>query len=603
MSPDNVTPDLPFGDSNVDDTSGIEYVLCSNWSIGPLLARGCLLPPGAGDLTEISFFDEQHRDALLFSRRSIPAGWCAALRESRRNTFPIGIRLRGSGMRLGKSPTDMSGRAISIGDVDALVFSDSKEMKNFSSMAFADLDPMGLGVTLEVVPEVFEGSDPDEESEQPQTTAVAAHSPTDDPARIQLRRADALAALRAVLLAAAPGTRPWVESLLRTSGKAGDVEGEEGAWVAAIMRGILTSGEEKEQSLESALLAGCSSVLLEEFGLEAGWPATEVLARIEEATRRRCADDVLAADGPTFERWSERCREVLEARVEPQPLRDDRSVGLRAIIFLLLRAEIEPILETQSGEDSGTVLEVGPQVRTLAACLAAVRTGLRSLPSELKILKGSVEPRSWTDYLGRGVLAHLGYESELRRTDADALTANYRTIGLLQGEWVLAEGGRELTRKPREVDPALTRLAAMGRELGYDLAEHGDAALGVSLRWPDGRGQPVFLGVRRDNVGASPIVRFWSPALDVSSGGKGAKKWPTPALNKTKKTFLLYLLERNASPDLSCRFAISREEEAVIVLVDQLLATLDDQEFQQQIEHVARVADDFERERGVDEFR
>jgi len=80
------------------------------------------------------------------------------------------------------------------------------------------------------------------------------------------------------------------------------------------------------------------------------------------------------------------------------------------------------------------------------------------------------------------------------------------------------------------------------------------------------------------------MVRFSAPALTLLSVG------PKPRLTRD---LAFNLLKRNADPGMSCRFAINDRSTEVLVLVDQLLSTLDDAEFVHHIEHVAKVAADF----------
>jgi len=57
-----------FAQEQVVDSESTDqsvYVLSSNWSIGALLARGCLLPPAYGEPTRVAFFDEDNPHHLL----------------------------------------------------------------------------------------------------------------------------------------------------------------------------------------------------------------------------------------------------------------------------------------------------------------------------------------------------------------------------------------------------------------------------------------------------------------------------------------------------------------------------------------------------------
>ena len=85
------------------------------------------------------------------------------------------------------------------------------------------------------------------------------------------------------------------------------------------------------------------------------------------------------------------------------------------------------------------------------------------------------------------------------------------------------------------------------------------------------------------------MVRFSSPALKAVSVGT----------KKLSKEFLLDLLTKNANAEMNCRFAIE-DDGKVVVLVDQLLETLDDAEFRRHVAHVAQVADEFELSRDGD---
>src|SRR5687768_11042188 len=86
------SPDAPlFADSMATDSGTQQVVvLSSNFSIGPLLARGCLLP---GVLEGEAAMDTDRPWTLQWSIEPFPSSWVDALVASARNVIPIAVRL------------------------------------------------------------------------------------------------------------------------------------------------------------------------------------------------------------------------------------------------------------------------------------------------------------------------------------------------------------------------------------------------------------------------------------------------------------------------------------------------------------------------------
>jgi hypothetical protein len=102
----------------------------------------------------------------------------------------------------------------------------------------------------------------------------------------------------------------------------------------------------------------------------------------------------------------------------------------------------------------------------------------------------------------------------------------------------------------------------------------------------------VYLDLLESERSGGDVVRFSSPTHRVAG---------TSWRGRFTKEFLLALLIRNASPDMNCRFALVDADSTIVALVDQLLATLDEAELKQHIQHVAQVADEFASSHGVSE--
>jgi len=539
----------------------------------------------------VSFFDER-AGALPASSGPIPAEWTNALKAARRNAVPIAIRV------LGTTPSwPASGPTfLQLSAVDALVFETKEDLDAFRASGFADYDVELINPSLEVDAKVFAGASGSgvgirEARDQHEVDVISE----------TFRCQEALAALHAVLATTGPGRPGWIRALAPASPKRSAPSREE-VLIEALVNGVMGDVESgSEEEFDLAALTAASSVLLRRFPVAVGWPASEVLKAIVEEIERISSEEALTEHRTVLDKWSQMSLAVIESREDPPQLLDTKSVPLRAILFLLLRGDIEPILDVTPGEDSTAVLKVGENVRAMAACLAAVRTGLRNLPVSAKVPKDSPNPRHWMEYLGRYLLS--GLEGEFPNVPKrDSLTVKYRGMSPLRGEWVLSVKRTEVARKLRRVDPGLSRLEALGEGLDYEVGEHGDTGLMITVRWPDKRAQPVYLAMLKPEGSGGNFVRFSSPAMSLASS-RSSGKWPTPKLNKLSKGFLVDLLERNARPDLNCRFTLDRTEQAVTVVVDQLLETLDDEEFRHHVEHVAKVADDYEKEMGRDDFR
>lgn len=271
---------------------------------------------------------------------------------------------------------------------------------------------------------------------------------------------------------------------------------------------------------------------------------------------------------------------------------DDKSVPLRAVLLLLTRGEVESLMVIPAPDTPSPTNRVGPTVRALAVCLAAARTGLRACPSDLKHQMSCPLDGTSLGTYGRRFLEWLGtHKDSGRGSVTSTLRIKRRSIQPLLGEWVLATSKGEFARRPIENDPALVQVESMARQLGYEFDEDDDGRLRTSVTLQSGKLQTVYLDLIRQHPDAPTFVRFWSVARDLSlKNPKGKSRISTARLNKLTKNDLLDLLRRNSSTEMNCRFALSEEQGALIVVVDQLTSSLDEQELRQHIDHVAEVA-------------
>lgn len=574
------------------------FVLSSNFTVGPLLARGCLLPDALeGD----AVFASGARVRLLRSTGPFPVEWVDTLVASARNVIPIAIRLSPGreARRVNIPGYPHSTECVCLSDVSGLCFRTEKELARFESLEFGNYDLATTGVQVGVDATLFDGSpEPVNESAQgvpsprvdiPATPDAQVLPPEPVPTREAadiVRTADCRSGLLAFLLTGSPGKRVWmqgVQALFATRPK-GTAPRSWPEYIAGSALGIPIHAAAVDQALLSAVID-----VLRNYPIENGWPAHQVLAEVTDAARIRAAsrEERVLRD---LAIWSERAGSVLASRAEPQSLADDAFVLQRAVLLLLLRGDLVGVDEDDAAQKGP--LRPGPQVLGAAGALAAFRTGLRAMPARYKAASDPQASSRLLAYLGEVFVSMLqgGGQSSLVPSSLPSPVINYRSIRTLQGEWITTVESREVARIIANFDGGLERVLTMGRHLGFELEERGSEGLVTHVRQPDGRTQPVYLDLLYSERVGHAVVRFSAPTLKLV-GMSSRSRLP--------KEFLLDLLMRNSDPDMNCRFAIVDEDSVIVVLVDQLLGTLDEAELKGHIHHVARVAAEFELTRGI----
>lgn len=542
-------------------------VLSSNFTIGPLLARGCLLSSDGG------------HDTFTATSAQFDTAAVTALMGSARNVIPIGVGLKAGRSVRSITIPGVKGHleAVALSDVDALFFRSDKEKARFTSLEFGNYSLDALNLPCKIADDTFPPSD---EAVVPAIADTAEPSVASD-LNAALRRTESLAGLVAYLFNASPGRAIWMRGVQALTADGRRVTNSPRTWPERISGSIADRSAPIRDS-DDALLVSAIEVL-SGLPLEEGWPSHEVLGRIRECATTLVppADEKVGRD---ISVWADRALEILDARAEPSSLADDAHVLPRAILLLLLRGELDAIL-TGIAASTGNQ-RPGPQVLGVAGALAAYRTGLRALPNRCKSGPDRAASTAMLSYLGELFLALL-CQSDLSLFPArfPRPQVTYRRIKALQGEWVVTIDGTECARIAATFDSGLERLLTMGRDLGFEFEEHGDTGLVTKVVKSDGKPRPVYLKVLKGDTVGGAVVRFSSPTLKLVGSN---------SRSKLSKEVLLKLLIRNADSDMNCRFAIEDDESLIVVLVDQLLGTLDEAEFRKHVYHVAHVAAEFD---------
>jgi len=582
------------GEPRVDSLDDPVVVLTSNFTIGPLFSRGCLLPPSLEDPDHPS---PDSWNTLKHLRGRLPRAWGEDIARMARNVFPIGLVLKGtrSVARIASNVAGSTIEAVRLADVERIAFRCQGELERCCGLEYSNYDTNVLARLAVVDAGVFDGDDAQISGAAGDATAdrcersredddgTPRHAPRLESVRDAIRLADCRAALVAYLCTSSPGKHEWIRGLDAVlSGKHGH---EAMPWPGPVVRAI-AGRDPGLPPVETALLTAVVRNL-PKLPVEAGWPADAILRDVsEEATRRlreRSVDS--SAEVHAVELWRSRALDVLSSRAEPQSMSDDAYRLQRSLLLLLLRGDLDSI-HCPSPSHVGTH-GPGPIVQGIAGLLAAYRTGLRAMPTRYK--QSATGSTKWLEYLGDVFMGFVGNarDQELVPVGVPAPKAKYRAVKALQGEWVVALSREEIARLPRLVDPALEELLARGRQLGFDFRDHGEEELVASVSRPGGKSLDVYIQILPGRDVGKQMVRFYTKPLDARSPSRA---------KKISRDVAVRLLQHNAESDMSCRFAIDGNSH-VVVLADQLLATLDHDEFRHHVAHVAEVADKFERDR------
>jgi hypothetical protein len=285
--------------------------------------------------------------------------------------------------------------------------------------------------------------------------------------------------------------------------------------------------------------------------------------------------------------WLNRCGDILDNKKQVNPLTDEGMKVGRAILLLLLRCDPESILASKSSS-----LEPGDEVLAFASILSGARVGFEELSNAIKFqspmydllscLKADMTNQAWKNSISNRVKYTPIVDMEI--AESGTLASSYK---LLINNNILFEKKDEGPVELRKIH-AMAEL--IGKQLLYDREK---SHLSIKYEFENNRTQTVYISLGMPTERGEKTIRFLSPCLDISTP-KGRKLLTKAMLGK--------LLSKNCEASLYCRFALYEEEAAIVVLSDQLLGTMDNDELLLGMGHVAKTADEFEKEVGLDQF-
>jgi hypothetical protein len=284
--------------------------------------------------------------------------------------------------------------------------------------------------------------------------------------------------------------------------------------------------------------------------------------------------------------WKEYSLGLLHAQVKLPNLCDDaNSIFRRAITLFIMRPNLERLIQAKSSS-----LRPGDEVYFLSILLVGINEGYARIDSSIKKV-------SRTKDLSVHASAHLCNKRGAEKFESfpaayvfaqkdESLHDNItRLISILINGHIVAS----VSIGPND---AMCGLYGRSKSQGYNLEYDFDGdRFHYSFQYDERRSQQVFISITDpERHNDKQMIRFSSPCRDLSG-----KKKLTAADMKV-------ILVSNASSRMHCRFAIDTDKMQLVVVVDQLLATNDWEEFEYFCGEVARIADEYECSLGEDQY-
>lgn len=315
-----------------------------------------------------------------------------------------------------------------------------------------------------------------------------------------------------------------------------------------------------------------------------GWSGRDFIQAVLDLFEPVRADH---QEAERLQRWGEVSLDVLANRRDMVPLDDAKSWVLRAILLLMLRRDPDDLVKVRHSS-----LAPGSRVVAVAGLLAGLHSGFERLSNDIKCADHLYELVSL--WVARSINKDLGQKLPKPVFNAGKVDLLTSETNVMAVRATVKLDGQTLFERHVEASHAIRKAKHVAEELGWKLRfDHERQRLDYQFELPGGRKQKVFIEKGRPSGHGLDMLRFWSPCLDLSLAER------RKILNAKEMDSLL---QRNVSHSLHCRFGIDRAEKAVVVVVDQIAKTMDAREFEAHMRNVAYAADEYEREKSLDDF-
>jgi len=322
--------------------------------------------------------------------------------------------------------------------------------------------------------------------------------------------------------------------------------------------------------------------LMSNTNLKDGWQGKDFLEKLYKEVDKSNLQKQEISD---LEKWFKHSIRVLNNTIEAPKLIDAKMRVPRALLLLCLRPSISDILDCKNSS-----LEPGDEVLALASMLIGAKIGFKAMPNNLK----SFMPQYflYSDLISNA----LNFKNNF-----DLIEKVYKVIvqkspeGELGFKYNLKIASDIFLEKIDHGSSELTKIFLNARtgavKINFDV-DREKSRLSYTYNFKNGRQQTVYVSVGEPTLSGSSTIRVHSPCLDLSSP-KGKEYFTDEVRMK--------ILERHNRPEIYCRIAIDTLSQQLIVVKDLVIESSGTKDMEM-LEHVAKFADDFEKEFDLDEY-
>lgn len=320
-------------------------------------------------------------------------------------------------------------------------------------------------------------------------------------------------------------------------------------------------------------------------GFKRNWSDKELVQSVSSL----CANgDFSEAQVEKIKDWSSYTTDVLSGKRDFEDmLGDDRSWVLRALFLFTLKKSPEKLIKSKHSN-----LSPGERVMALGMILSGYNLGYERLPTAYKennIVNTTIRTLAVND-VNKFLGVKLG--KKIQRSISGSIEV--KETSMLATRIAIQVGNEVFSENHLKVDPSLQTAKTLADSLNMNLKFDSEKMrFEFVFNFPHKRKQKVFIEKAKLGSLGKDVLRFWSPCLNLSD--KEHKKLLTAKELKT-------LLELNVNQGMHCRFGVDVDENAVVVLTDQIASTMQDIEFESHIKSVAEAADRYEADKGLDVY-
>lgn len=263
-------------------------------------------------------------------------------------------------------------------------------------------------------------------------------------------------------------------------------------------------------------------------------------------------------------------------------LSDEHFVIGRSILLLLLRPTPEDLLKSQNSS-----LEPGSIVSAITAMFIGARFGLENLSNEFKAKNKEVF-NLCTD------VKSLLFNNENESFVENNLSIEELPFSAFGKKLKILYKSNILVERENIGSAELNRILLLSKTSSKKISLYPDREFDrckYTYQFKDGRKQIVYIQVGKPTIKGEKTLRFYSPCLDLSQDKN---------IDLLKSQIWKILVKSN-EPERYCRFAIDEHLKMLIVVIDQIDFAMTEEQLNF-LEHVAQVADEFEKEFGFDNF-